>query len=92
MSEIDPHASTDPYGTLATAREFVVEMAGAVQAHARVVQVYAEAGYEPGLMLAARSCAAYLRAMDAGLAEVERSRALIRLRRSTEAVGPGAGV
>ncbi|MCJ2048526.1 hypothetical protein [Methylobacterium sp. J-070] len=82
----------DPFGTLDTARENVAQLAASIQAHAHVVQTYAEVGYDPGLMLAARTTLAYLRALEAGLQELERSRAVISYRQSGATIGSGAGV
>lgn len=81
-----------PFGTVETACANLAEMAGGVIAHATVVQVYAEVGYLPGMELAARSTLAYLRAMEAALVEVERSRAVVAYRSSAENIGPGQGV
>ena len=85
---------TEPadYGTPEAVCDQIGMMAGGVIAHASVVQLYAEAGFLPGLEFAARCTAAYLRQLDAALAELDRTKALIALRRSSENIGPGQGV
>jgi hypothetical protein len=86
------HNDSDPFGTLDIARENVAQLAASIQAHTHVVQTYAEVGYDPGLLLAARTTLAYLRALEAGLQELERSRAVIAYRQSASTIGTGAGV
>lgn len=81
-----------PFGTVEMARANLAEMAGGVIAHATVVQTYADAGYDPGLIVAAKNTAAYLRAMIGAIQEFERSQGLVAYRRSGETIGPGQGV
>ncbi|GJD36591.1 hypothetical protein [Methylobacterium aerolatum] len=81
-----------PYGTVENACDFLAEMAGGVIAHATVMRQYAEIRFLPGLDYATRCTVAYLRAMQAAGAEVERSRAAAMLRTRTEDIGPGRGV
>ena len=81
-----------PFGTVETACDFLAEMAAGVIAHAAVMQSYAEARYYPGLDYATRHTVAFLRAMEAAHAEVERSRAVVAYRKGAEAIGPGQGV
>jgi len=81
-----------PYGTVEKACDNLAEMAAGVIAHATVMQQYAEIRFLPGLDYATRCTVAYLRAMQAASAEVERSRALVMLRTRAEDIGPGRGV
>ncbi len=81
-----------PFGTVENACDHLAEMASGVIAHANVMRQYAEIRFLPGLDYATRCTVAYLRAMQAAGAEVERSRALIMLRARAEDIGPGRGV
>ena len=78
------------HGTRAMAREFIAEQVGGIIAHAQVVAIYAEQGNDAGLIYAGRCTAAYLRALEAGIAELERTRAVECYRRSGSETGPGA--
>lgn len=81
-----------PFGTIENACDHLAEMAAGVIAHATVMRQYAEIRFLPGLDYATRCTTAYLRAMQAAGAEVERSRAVVMLRTRAEDIGPGGGV
>lgn len=77
------------HGTREAAREFIGEMVGGLIAHAQVIRTYAAIGDDTGLLYAGRCTVAYLRAMEAGIAELERTRAVERFRQSGAETGPG---
>lgn len=77
-----------PYhGTRQAARDFVAEMAAGAGGHARVALAYAQAGNDVGLLYAGRCLNAYIRAMQAGIEELERCRAAEAHRRSGASIG-----
>ena len=81
-----------PFGTPETACDHLAQMAGALAAHATVLQNYADLRFFPGVEFASRVTLAYLRAVTAAADEVERSRAVVMLRERAGDIGSGQGV
>lgn len=80
-------AEPAPHGTREAAREFIAEMAAGAGNHARVSLTYAQMGNDAGLLYAARCLNAYIRALQAGIEELERCRAVEAHRRSAATIG-----
>lgn len=76
------------HGTREAAREFIAQMAAGAGTHAAVAQAYAETGNDVGLLYAARCLNAYIRALAAGIEELERCRGVESYRRAAAEIGP----